>query len=186
LSPIKESLSSRYDEDEDEHDEDDEDFEEISESSHDLEEAGLALLNGHTSPFQPPPSPPRPKTMTLNGNQLLLLFSSMPMNSMVAANQSRLETILQSLDLSLEGAASDIQVLDGCDPDPASINLRNDLFRISGLPAKYPQLFLVNFAANDIKFVGDFDALQEYHDNNTLAATIGLTPIKDNHHDKDP
>ena len=112
--------------------------------------------------------------MTLQGNQLVLLISSMPVNPIVAANQSRLETVLQGyLNLSSE---KEVQVLDGCDRDPASINLRNDLFRISGLHSQYPQLFLVNFANNDISFVGDFATIMELHDTQTFASTIGLIP----------
>ena len=112
--------------------------------------------------------------MTLQGNQLVLLISSMPVNPIVAANQSRLETVLQGyLNLSSE---KEVQVMDGCDRDPASVNLRNDLFRISGLHAQYPQLFLVNFANNDISFVGDFATIMELHDTQTFASTIGLIP----------
>ena len=112
--------------------------------------------------------------MTLQGNQLVLLISSMPVNPMVAANQSRLETVLQGyLNFSCE---KEVQVLDGCDQDPASVTLRNDLFRISGLHAQYPQLFLVNFAKNDISFVGGFADIMELHDTQKFAETIGLIP----------
>ncbi|CAB9517474.1 expressed unknown protein [Seminavis robusta] len=130
------------------------------------------------SPIQSlsPSSSNQKQRMTLNGNQLVLLISTMPIHRKVAQNQSRLETILQEyLNLSSSGNG-EVQILDGCDRDPASINLRNDLFRISGLRAVYPQLFLVNFATNDISFVGDFDAIVELHDAHMFAAAIGLTP----------
>jgi chromosome segregation ATPase len=125
----------------------------------------------------------QPALMTLNGNQLVLLISSMPMNRTVSQNQSRLEVILQeylnvsSCTTSTNNTTNEVQILDGCDRDPASINLRNDLFRISGLHAVYPQLFLVNFTTNDIIFVGDFHAILEMHDAQTFATTIGLTPL---------
>ena len=123
----------------------------------------------------PPQAPQREPQTTLNGNQLLMLVSSIPNSRVVAANQSRLETIVQGLELS----SDEVQVLDGCceKDDTASITLRNDLFRISGLYAKYPQLFLVNFSQNDISFVGDFETVLELHDTNKLADIIGLTPI---------
>jgi hypothetical protein len=123
----------------------------------------------------PPQTPQREPQTTLNGNQLLMLVSSIPNSRIVAANQSRLETIVQGLELS----SDEVQVLDGCceKDDTASITLRNDLFRISGLHAKYPQLFLVSFSQNDISFVGDFETVLELHDTNKLADIIGLTPI---------
>lgn len=109
--------------------------------------------------------------MTLNGNQLVLLISSMPGCNTVKANQKRLELILQGLELSPD----EVQVLDGC--DPTSINLRNDLFAISGKRAKYPQLFLVNFQQNELSFVGDFETIMDLHDSQSLEAAVGLTPL---------
>ena len=124
-----------------------------------------SLSQIHSQPKRPP------QQMTLNGNQLVLLISSMPANNTVKANQKRLEIILQGLHLSPE----EVQVLDGC--DTTSINLRNDLFAISGKHAKYPQLFLVNFQQNDISFVGDFETVMDLHDTQMLEMSIGLTPL---------
>jgi len=104
---------------------------------------------------------------TLNGSKLLLLISSMSGSMEVSANQNRAETILRGLHL----PPNEIEILDGCDPSVK--DRRNELFNISGIRAKYPQLFLIT-ADDKTNFVGNFDDLSYLHDTNTLGQAIGL------------
>ena len=105
---------------------------------------------------------------TLNGNKLVLLISSMSGNMEVAANQNRAENILKGLHLSKE----EIEIIDGC--DQSIKERRNELFGISGIRAKYPQLFLVHGKDGSTQFVGNFDDISYLHDTNTFAQAIGL------------
>jgi hypothetical protein len=47
--------------------------------------------------------------------------------------------------------------------------LRNELFGISGIKGKYPQVFLTNKADSTV-FVGDFEKVQSLVENNDLPA----------------
>lgn len=105
------------------------------------------------------------------GHTLLLLISSMPASPKINQQQRYLTTILQGLQLSHEY----YQLLDGCDVNIKG--LRDDLFRISGLQAVYPQLFLVQQGI-DLVFVGDYDAVVELHDRHLLQKTLGLVELK--------
>ena len=105
---------------------------------------------------------------TLNGNKLVLLISSMSGNMEVAANQNRAENILKGLHLSKE----EIEIIDGC--DQSIKERRNELFGISGIRAKYPQLFLEQGKDGSTQFVGNFDDISYLHDTNTFAQAIGL------------
>jgi hypothetical protein len=111
---------------------------------------------------------PPASVSTLNGKQLLLLISSMSGSVEVASSQTRLQGILKGLHLPKE----EVQVLDGC--DLAIKDRRNELFGISGIRAKYPQLFLVDTSTGETQFVGNFDDISYLHDTNTLAQAIGL------------
>jgi hypothetical protein len=92
----------------------------------------------------------------------------MPGNLQVSMHQTRLEAIFRH---GLNLAPQCLEVLDGCNPE--LMQLRNDLFRISGLHAIYPQVFLI-VGGNDIQFVGDFDTVLELHDSRALPDRIGL------------
>jgi len=107
-------------------------------------------------------------TSTLNGKTLLFLISSMSGSGEVASNQTRVENIIKGLNL----PPTEIEVMDGC--DQSLKDRRNELFGISGIRAKYPQLFLVNDSDGTTQFVGNFEDVCYMHDNNNLALTLGL------------
>ncbi|CAB9523382.1 saccharopine dehydrogenase [Seminavis robusta] len=119
-------------------------------------------------------APPVPMVeSTLNGNKLLLLISSMSGSLEVASNQTRVQGILKGLHLPKE----EVEVMDGCEPSVKE--RRNELFGISGIRAKYPQLFLVNINTGDTSFVGNFDDICYLHDTNTFGQSIGLVSKAD-------
>ena len=59
----------------------------------------------------------------------------------------------------------DHKVVDGA--DPAQHDLRNELFGISGVRGKYPQVFLTN-KTDSTTFVGDFEKIQTLVENNDV------------------
>ncbi|CAB9514543.1 expressed unknown protein [Seminavis robusta] len=104
----------------------------------------------------------------INDNKVVLLFSTMPGNLQVKMQQSRLEAIFRH---GLQLAPDCLELLDACQPELEQ--LRNDLFRISGLHAVYPQVFLV-VGGTDIQFLGDYETVLEWHDARQLPQRIGL------------
>jgi hypothetical protein len=104
----------------------------------------------------------------INNNKIVLLLSTMPGNLQVSMHQTRLEAIFRH---GLKLAPACLEVVDGCNADLHQ--LRNDLFRISGLHAIYPQVFLI-VGGSDIQFVGDFHTVLELHDSRVLPERIGL------------
>jgi len=123
-----------------------------------------------------PPTPSSGKNMgpprLENDNKIVLLVSSMPGSFQVSVHQSRLEAIFRN---GLKLTDTDLQLVDGC--DAALVDLRNDLFRISGLHAVYPQVFLITEGGTDIAFVGDFDTIVDLHDKHELPERIGALPV---------
>lgn len=63
----------------------------------------------------------------------------------------------------MTGYKIDHKVVDGA--DPAQKELRDELFGISGIRGKYPQVFLTN-KTDKTEFIGDFNAVQELIENN--------------------
>ena len=55
--------------------------------------------------------------------------------------------------------------------DPVNHELRTELFGISGVRGKFPQVFIAT-DASATKFVGDFDKIQELIENNALPADV--------------
>lgn len=83
---------------------------------------------------------------------LLLLISKLSTNPEQVRNQEMLQTMVQTSDL------DNPEILDGA--DLMNKDRRNQLFAISGLRAKYPQLFSVTSSDADPTFLGDFDTIQ--------------------------
>ncbi|CAB9520158.1 expressed unknown protein [Seminavis robusta] len=108
------------------------------------------------------------KNTLANNNKLVLLQSTMPGNLQVSMHQSRLEAIFRH---GLKLSTDCLEILDGCNPELHQ--LRSDLFRISGLHAVYPQVFLIE-GGSDIQFLGDFETVLELHDSRQLPERIGL------------
>lgn len=65
----------------------------------------------------------------------------------------------------MSGFKIDHKVVDGA--DEAQKELRNELFSISGIRGKYPQVFLTN-KTDKTEFVGDFAAIQTLVENNDV------------------
>jgi len=55
--------------------------------------------------------------------------------------------------------------------DPVNHDLRTELFTMSGLRGKFPQVFLSDKATSTV-FVGDFDKIQELIENNNLPEDV--------------
>eukprot|EP00526_Cylindrotheca_closterium_P018021 CAMPEP_0113608090 /NCGR_PEP_ID=MMETSP0017_2-20120614/3733_1 /TAXON_ID=2856 /ORGANISM="Cylindrotheca closterium" /LENGTH=299 /DNA_ID=CAMNT_0000516739 /DNA_START=1778 /DNA_END=2674 /DNA_ORIENTATION=- /assembly_acc=CAM_ASM_000147 len=115
------------------------------------------------------------QTSIIVNAQLLLLISNLSGNRQQDSNQSQLHQLLQSKGFS----RLSIQTLDGA--DPANRERRDELFGISGLRAKYPQLFLVvetpkvSFlplswmgTKSRTMFLGDYDTIQAMEKDGSL------------------
>lgn len=68
----------------------------------------------------------------------------------------------------------DHKVVDGADEKQKE--LRNELFAISGIRGKYPQVFLTN-KSDKTEFIGDFATIQELVENND----VNLPGVKNFH-----
>eukprot|EP00980_Cylindrotheca_fusiformis_P019294 scaffold6614_cov88-Cylindrotheca_fusiformis.AAC.5 len=90
---------------------------------------------------------------------LVLLISKLSTNPEQGRNQEMMKTMIET-----NGFTNCIEVLDGS--DLINKDRRNQLFGISGLRAKYPQLFAVTSADDEKnpKFIGDFDTVQELNE----------------------
>lgn len=99
--------------------------------------------------------------------KLILLISSM-CTSQVKAEQNHARAVLEGLGF----PTSDLEVLDGCDTQIK--DRRNQLWGVSGIRAKYPQLFAVESDGATISFVGDYEGIVTQHDHGSLAAVIGM------------
>ncbi|CAJ1962617.1 unnamed protein product [Cylindrotheca closterium] len=86
---------------------------------------------------------------------LLLVSKSTIGNREQLANQDLVATMMESQGLAAE-------VVDGA--DPANRERRNELFGISGLRAKYPQLFAVKSKDEPPTFIGNFETIQELNE----------------------
>jgi len=65
----------------------------------------------------------------------------------------------------MKGFKVDHKVVDGA--DEAQRELRNELFSISGIRGKYPQIFLTN-KTDKTEFIGDFNEIQTLVENNDV------------------
>eukprot|EP00934_Nitzschia_sp_Nitz4_P002079 Nitzschia sp. Nitz4//scaffold149_size55946//45925//48045//NITZ4_006602-RA/size55946-processed-gene-0.33-mRNA-1//-1//CDS//3329536833//2079//frame0 len=89
---------------------------------------------------------------------LLVLISTAFGTMEQRTNQDRAISMIQALQLPLE-------TVDGS--DPACKDRRNELFGISGLRGKYPQIFQQQDGA--LSFLGDYDGLQAMNESGALA-----------------
>eukprot|EP00977_Amphora_coffeiformis_P018826 scaffold6750_cov160-Amphora_coffeaeformis.AAC.10 len=108
---------------------------------------------------------------TLNGKTLVLLVSNLTSNYAQTNAQDRVRTMLDGLGL----PKKEIEEVDGSDPNRK--DERNELFALSGIRAKYPQIFMKDLGGK-LTFVGDFDAMEYYNDTGTLAQTLGVVSSK--------
>jgi hypothetical protein len=101
------------------------------------------------------------------GKKLILLISSLG-NSKVNGEQNHIKAVIEGLGV----PTSDLEILDGCDQEVRE--RRNQLWDVSGVRAKYPQLFAVESDGTTISFVGDYENIISLHDHGSLGTQIGL------------
>lgn len=101
------------------------------------------------------------------GKKLILLISSM-CNSQVKGQQNHTKAVIEGLGV----PTSNLEILDGCEKEVKE--RRNQLWDVSGVRAKYPQLFAVESDGTTISFVGDYENIISLHDNGSLGTQIGL------------
>jgi hypothetical protein len=99
---------------------------------------------------------------------LLLVSKTTIGNREQLANQDLVVTMLESQGI-------EPVLLDGA--DPSNKDRRNELFGISGIRAKYPQLFVT--AGDNTKFIGDFDTIQMYNETGQLTKSHLLSDEKE-------
>lgn len=99
--------------------------------------------------------------LSASTSSLLVLISRQSLTREVVANQERAFAILKSKGIVFE-------TIDGA--DPANKDVRNNLFEISGIRAKYPQFFLVQNGEMD--FWGDWDRFQRCNEDGSLEQAI--------------
>ena len=116
------------------------------------------------SPNEDPPAPVTAKQNLGNQKKMVLLISSMPKDFATQTNITRLQTIVHGLGFPTEG----IETIDGC--DTSMTHRRNELFSISGMRAKYPQLFVQD--GTHTKFIGEFEDIQGLVDSGALMDMI--------------
>ena len=63
----------------------------------------------------------------------------------------------------------DHKVIDGADPDQKE--LRNELFNISGIRGKYPQVFITD-KAESTEFIGDYEKIESLIEDNGIPAEV--------------
>ena len=95
------------------------------------------------------------------GKKLLMLLSNQSGNRQQVADQDRAQTLFKVRQI-------DTQLLDGS--DPTNKPRRDELFRISGIRANYPQFFLVGDTITT--FLGNFDVIESMNDVGTLTNDI--------------
>eukprot|EP00980_Cylindrotheca_fusiformis_P023732 scaffold10878_cov131-Cylindrotheca_fusiformis.AAC.1 len=100
---------------------------------------------------------------------LLLISKTTVGNREQQANQDLVLTMLNSHGI------HDPVLVDGANPN--NKERRNELFGISGIRAKYPQLFTIH--RETIKFIGDFDTIQMYNETGQLTKDFLLSSSLD-------
>lgn len=100
-------------------------------------------------------------------DKFVLLISSSSGNPLQKVNQGRVVAML-------EGKKLPFISVDGA--NPAEVDHRNQLFNLSGMRGKYPQLFLEQKGRTT--FVGDYDAIDDLNESRGLAKL--LSPQQDN------
>jgi len=99
---------------------------------------------------------------------LLILITKMGLNRNQVQNQQRAMQCFEALGFPYE-------TLDGA--DPANKEIRNELFRISGMRGVYPLFFLVKENYDDdgedpVQFLGDWDTVEGINDSSSLPQEI--------------
>eukprot|EP00980_Cylindrotheca_fusiformis_P018726 scaffold6241_cov129-Cylindrotheca_fusiformis.AAC.3 len=112
--------------------------------------------------------PEVPVQSSSDGSKKLILLISSMCTSQVKGEQNHAISVLEGLGVPTSG----IEILDGC--DTTIKDRRNQLWGISGIRAKYPQLFAVESDGKTISFVGDYEGIIVMHDHGSLAAAIGI------------
>jgi GRIP domain len=99
--------------------------------------------------------------------KLLILISTQSIDRQVKVRQELVQTALTA-------AGVDFECLDGSASDQEDIiQLRNELFALSGLRGVYPQLFLVDLVQGGTTFWGTFTEFQHANDDGQLKAVFG-------------
>lgn len=103
------------------------------------------------------------------GNKkLVVLISSYSPNIQQKTNQDRAITIIKGLQIGQD----QLEIIDGA--IPVNKEKRNDLFALSGIRAKYPQFFLVEFS-NQITFLADWNGFEAMNEMGSLKEFLNLT-----------
>jgi GRIP domain len=109
------------------------------------------------------PSPRKPRWT----KKLLILISTNSIDRQVKVRQDLVQTALTA-------AGIDFECLDGSVSDSdESIQLRNELFTLSGLRGAYPQFFLVDLVNGGTTFWGTFTEFQHANDDGQLKIVFG-------------
>ena len=101
------------------------------------------------------------------GKKLILLISSMG-NSEVKTKQNHVKSIIEGLGV----RGSDMEILDCVIKDFKE--RRDSYWEISGIRARYPQLFATERDGKTTTFIGDYDQVALLHDQGSLGQEIGL------------
>ena len=96
-----------------------------------------------------------------SSSSVILLYTSMPANSVVGGNQRFVRQAFLGRNIKL-------QEIDGMCPE--SKETRDELFGVSNLRGKYPQVFVK--VRGETTFVGDFEKINELNDCETLPPEI--------------
>jgi hypothetical protein len=103
-----------------------------------------------------------PVSTPVEANRLLVLMSGQSLSREQASIRHQMSTILQCHEIPYDE-------VDGS--DPTKRERRNELFKLSGLHAKYPQLFIQE--DGETKFWGTWDTLQQCNDAGMLVEEFG-------------
>ena len=125
-----------------------------------------------TGPVQPG-GPPREITSNGDGEKkpdspVLLLVSSQSLSRELLQKQSLIEAALKG--------KTEYDTLDGS--DPAKKVERDELFAISGVRGKYPQIFLCK-KDGERTYWGDYEDFEEANENGTLLEDLGIATNED-------
>jgi hypothetical protein len=98
---------------------------------------------------------------------VVVLISGQSFKREVAVQQDKLLTALNA-------QAVEHMTVDGA--DPACKDQRNDLFALSGLRGKYPQIFVTDGTV--VRYWGDYDRFEHANDDGTLASELGIQTVE--------
>jgi hypothetical protein len=107
--------------------------------------------------------------------RMVVLLSNAVTDPVQASHQEQSLAILRDNDV-------EVEFVDGA--DPASEEIRECLFVVSGISQVYPQFFMVDDDGMT-EFLGNFDEVKQLHDNGELrSAILGISPASGTRHEE--